>query len=445
MFRSFHESDACKRIVLAARVSADSLKYVQIRARYEKQLWVEIRDHYPMRATSIVVTLFTNRSEICSSARRVDYAFCDKASGRICASLRFIKWVYFVFGLEDMLDTEGSVFARVPCIASSSFKKFFEGLTDCAVVISESNGKQVAFSSFKPADFGAGFPKEAASPQDVPVVSTQYFELSEVDRSAIMDMGATPSADADWVEFRFEMADGSRDRLALALSDHDQERLSGAFVERIWPLLRRECFRDASTEGALTAADWSLLDALDVAILVLDDKALMYRQNHAAREMLADANVIRRGRGGLFAANETESRCFREAVAKAANSEDVSDDAGAVVFLTDVSSGQRVPVTLSPYLHEGRPTNYVVARVPAPPNAERVEALGRQLGLTPAESRVASLIQLGHTNREAASITGLKEQTFNTYAKRVMSKLGVRGRTELAQMLTWQCNGGISS
>jgi DNA-binding CsgD family transcriptional regulator len=79
--------------------------------------------------------------------------------------------------------------------------------------------------------------------------------------------------------------------------------------------------------------------------------------------------------------------------------------------------------------------------LPMPPNPERVELLGRKLGLTPAEARVAVLMQSGLTNREAAYRAGLKEQTFNTYAKRVLCKLNVTGRTEMAQLLTWQAAG----
>lgn len=93
----------------------------------------------------------------------------------------------------------------------------------------------------------------------------------------------------------------------------------------------------------------------------------------------------------------------------------------------------------------GQPTDLIVAMLPMPPNPERIELLGIKLGLTPAEARVAVLMQSGLTNREAAFRAGLKEQTFNTYAKRVLSKLHVTGRTQMAQLLTWQSVGKRSA
>ena len=60
------------------------------------------------------------------------------------------------------------------------------------------------------------------------------------------------------------------------------------------------------------------------------------------------------------------------------------------------------------------------------------------MGLTPAEARVAALIREGHSNKQAAEIAGLTVETFNTYAKRVLSKMNVTCRSEMAQMLTWQ-------
>src|SRR5690606_10962091 len=103
--------------------------------------------------------------------------------------------------------------------------------------------------------------------------------------------------------------------------------------------------------------------------------------------------------------------------------------------------GQNVPVTLSRFFHEGRPTPLVVVTLPVAPKTHQVEALVRDMGLSSSEARVVALIQLGLSNKAAAVQAGLSEHTFNTYAKRVLSKLNISCRAEWAQLLTWQASG----
>lgn len=52
--------------------------------------------------------------------------------------------------------------------------------------------------------------------------------------------------------------------------------------------------------------------------------------------------------------------------------------------------------------------------------------------LTPGEGRVAALVAVGKTNREAAASLGLSPKTVEWTLTRVYRKLGVRSRTELA-------------
>lgn len=84
----------------------------------------------------------------------------------------------------------------------------------------------------------------------------------------------------------------------------------------------------------------------------------------------------------------------------------------------------------------------VVVILPRQPHRSRIELVAQKMGLSPTEARVAALLQMGLTNREAAMIAGVKEQTFNTYAKRVLSKMNVGSRSQVAQRLTWQAAWG---
>ena len=65
----------------------------------------------------------------------------------------------------------------------------------------------------------------------------------------------------------------------------------------------------------------------------------------------------------------------------------------------------------------------------------RVGGRTRVEGLTAAESRVASLVAEGRTNREVAAALFLGERTVASHLTHVYAKLGVRSRTELARRL----------
>ena len=55
--------------------------------------------------------------------------------------------------------------------------------------------------------------------------------------------------------------------------------------------------------------------------------------------------------------------------------------------------------------------------------------------LTDAERRVATLIGGGHTNKAAASALSVSVNTVGTHLRAVFTKLGVRSRVQLANVL----------
>jgi DNA-binding CsgD family transcriptional regulator len=65
----------------------------------------------------------------------------------------------------------------------------------------------------------------------------------------------------------------------------------------------------------------------------------------------------------------------------------------------------------------------------------RIGGRTRQVGLSPAERRVAELVSEGRTNREVAATLVLGERTVETHLTHIYAKLGVRSRTELARAL----------
>jgi DNA-binding CsgD family transcriptional regulator len=63
------------------------------------------------------------------------------------------------------------------------------------------------------------------------------------------------------------------------------------------------------------------------------------------------------------------------------------------------------------------------------------DILEKLFGLTPAESRLASLIGTGIAPREAASLLNITEETARTVLKRVFSKANVARQPELVALL----------
>jgi DNA-binding CsgD family transcriptional regulator len=75
-----------------------------------------------------------------------------------------------------------------------------------------------------------------------------------------------------------------------------------------------------------------------------------------------------------------------------------------------------------------------VSATPAAPPAPRSPAEGG--GLTPTETRIASLVRAGASNREIAAQLFLSVKTVEASLTRIYRKLGVRSRTQLSSRLT---------
>ncbi|WP_246035852.1 helix-turn-helix transcriptional regulator [Aliishimia ponticola] len=260
------------------------------------------------------------------------------------------------------------------------------------------------------------------------------------------DGGPQIGSDPVWHRFTLHLTNGRTDRVTLRLDAPDTLETACTYLKCVWPVLRQDCL-NAPQSTDMAEVDpfgpaWNLLDRVDMAMILLDRRCRLYRLNVAAREMLDAGQPIARDRGSIGPSNPDDQAAFKTAVRAMATARDTD---GHVVFLTSPEDGRRMPLTLSRYFHHGVPTQYVLAMVPVPPSPARVEDLVRQMGLTSSEARVAALLQLGLSNREAAKIAGVRPETFNTYAKRVLNKLNVSCRTEMAQMLTWQAAGGRSA
>lgn len=182
---------------------------------------------------------------------------------------------------------------------------------------------------------------------------------------------------------------------------------------------------------------WMINQKVNAAILVLDESCHVLRSNAAADDILSDGRILRISSKGLVCATHKETLALKAAVEESYAAADESA-VEYILVLRGASGTAHFPLSLSTYIQAGSGDRLILAMLPRPPVHERIEELARSIGLTPSEARVAALIREGHSNREAAEIAGLKVETFNTYAKRALSKMNVKCRAEMAQMLTWQ-------
>jgi DNA-binding CsgD family transcriptional regulator len=275
----------------------------------------------------------------------------------------------------------------------------------------------------------------------LPVASLPRAELDRL-------LPAGP-AEGGWHGFRCRLECGTTDLVLVHLpAARFHARAVAALLRLIWPALRSETEEEAEPchgedhcddqcDGALL---WLMRARIDIGALVVNPRGLILRMNSTARRMMAEGRVLTRGHGGLHARCPEQTRKLREAISLCARGPIGRDE--RILFLRPEGDGPGVPVTLARYMHEGQPTDLVTLLLPEPPEPARVERIARELGLTAAEARVAAMLQTGLSNRAAATSLGLTEQSFSTYAKRVLGKLNVRSRAEMAQMLTWQTHGG---
>ncbi len=256
---------------------------------------------------------------------------------------------------------------------------------------------------------------------------------------------AEPSTGGDhrWRFFSCKFMNDAEDRLAIRLLHAaDAEEVVG-FLKATWSMLREECLRDACEtpmEVCDKAMHWMVTSRMNVAILVMNGRGAMLRANDAALQLLQAGTVLRRSPVGICCNKQRQTAEFHALLAKCA----ASDPSGPeqVMFIEAEAPAVRVPATMTRFWYDNMATDLVTVMVPMPPDSNRVEMLARAVGLTPAEARIASLMQMGLSNKDAAKVCGLKEQSVSTYAKRVLSKLDVNSRAEMAQMLTWQSAGG---
>ncbi|MEO0465160.1 MAG: helix-turn-helix transcriptional regulator [Pseudomonadota bacterium] len=249
-----------------------------------------------------------------------------------------------------------------------------------------------------------------------------------------------------WIAFACTFQNGAVDHIFLRLREDKRDIHVESILNAIWPVLRVDCIAKVTSpesEAAISAMLWTVSKKTDLAVFVLNVAGEILQMNEAGRDTLEAGQILQETSSGLTCSTSAQTSAFHKAI-RACVSEK-QHDTDFILFLNSSDGLSRVPVSLTRHQASQSSMPLVVAIVPQEPDRERIEKLALKMGLTQSEARVAALMQIGLPNREAARIAGLKEQTFNTYSKRVMAKLNVNCRAEIAHMLTWQAAMGRAS
>lgn len=245
---------------------------------------------------------------------------------------------------------------------------------------------------------------------------------------------------AVWAAFACGQPGGPGDLAVLRLQPGQRAEAARERLGHVWPVLRRSW--DGAAAGPADDAD-ALVEVADALVgtpvLILDARATLRRANRAGRALLAEGApfVLRDGRLALAAGDGTPA--LRAAVAAAARS--AAGPGSALVALPDTGPDGPCAIALAPCAPDAEGAARVALLVPVPPGDGTLREAGRALGLSATEARLAVLLAAGLSNREGAARAGLKEQTFATYTKRILAKLGASCRAELAHRLTWLAAG----
>lgn len=183
-----------------------------------------------------------------------------------------------------------------------------------------------------------------------------------------------------------------------------------------------------SRQDTLTAG----FDRVAHAVLMIDAYGRVLFANRAAERVLAQADGLDVGPGGLRAATTTQTSDLRRLVALATTKDRLARQGGAL--LIDRPSMRRpFQVLISPLRHSG--TAMVLVIDPERKPADSAQRLASLYKLTPAETQVAREIAKGEGLPGVANRLGVLLSTVRTHLHHVFEKTATTRQAELVRLL----------
>jgi DNA-binding CsgD family transcriptional regulator len=191
---------------------------------------------------------------------------------------------------------------------------------------------------------------------------------------------------------------------------------------------------------ALARDQQKLLDLLDIGIVVIDEFGAARCVNRAAQKMVAKGQALTLRAATISASEHSGAAELAGLIAATA-----SGGTGGVLALQRQHSTVPVMVLVCPLrgaigdtigrLGEPRPAVALFIKDPVLGDEVQLnDVLMQFYRLTPAETRVATMLGAGYGTVGASRHLAVSENTVKTHAKRIYEKMGLKSQGELAQL-----------
>jgi DNA-binding CsgD family transcriptional regulator len=200
----------------------------------------------------------------------------------------------------------------------------------------------------------------------------------------------------------------------------------------------RQAIEQQRESPALTVMLARALDALDCALLIVDDEGRIEYRNHVATGLLG------RSHGGLMLADgklSAKRRRLREALANAIRRVCAElEPSGLCVPLEGTPPERWLRLVVAPIYFGAAVGGVSRAAVwimnTESPSAPREELLAALFGLSRAEARLAICMLKGHSAAECARSAGVGVATIRSQLHSIFTKTGVKRQGQLVAMLS---------
>jgi DNA-binding CsgD family transcriptional regulator len=170
--------------------------------------------------------------------------------------------------------------------------------------------------------------------------------------------------------------------------------------------------------GGIRARMRSLIDQLDVAVMVCDLAGHVLHQTPALDALLA---------------NDAEAATLRDQLTHIARSPNEPTNWSGVV--STATARYRISIARHPSADDPRRLLRLVTIERLTPHPWTAEELRREFRLTPAECGVTRLLAAGKSNQDVAAALSISPSTARRHTEQVLKKLDVRSRAEVAAKL----------
>ena len=193
--------------------------------------------------------------------------------------------------------------------------------------------------------------------------------------------------------------------------------------------------------GALGASLVELLDNVRAGVIQLDRRARLIAANDRARALLRRSDGLRDEDGHLRASLPEEDAALQKLLARAVPFLGGPGEGGSML-VSRSETRSRLVLHVSPVRDSGmeprksRIATLVLAVDPADRAGIDPGRVGKTLGLTRAESRIAVWLAQGKTIDDIAVETGRSRTTVKWHIRHIYAELGVSRQIELAQLVT---------